>query len=424
MKSYFLIGFAIAGVLFRLWLTNLVPQPFMFDQTEYERFAMGILKKGLYVETARLYGYPLILAFIYRILASSQAGLALTIFQASLDSLVAILIFLMGKKLFNRELPALIGSVAYLFNPFTSSYVSLFLTEVVATFLVAFIFFLTLLFIEKKQYVHLLLLSIVLGFLPQVRPPLILFSMVAAASLVFLAKKIIPAHQRIKIVVTFLILFFLPFVYNIVGNLKYFGQFSPTTVDNLLAREFYISLYVAGRSLFNATDPSVFPPQVQQLYNEYSTYPKNKQERHLMAQKYLNLSLQKVGKNPLNFILSRLSKFWYVWEKHFIFYYVQPENKLVEFFTYWLNNTILAAGSVGFIVWFRQVIRGSKWHLKYFAALTFFLFIYISMVYSFSLTEERYSLPGYPMIFLFAGYFLSRAASIKVVKWLNFIFNR
>src|SRR3989338_6366502 len=134
-----------------------------------------------------------------------------------------------------------------------------------------------------------------------------------------------------------IILFILPFTYNLAGNYIYFQSHSPMIADNLFVREFYISLFVKGRSPFHALRQDVFPVEVQNLYNEYSDDPKNLQERREMAQKYLKEGILEVKKVPGGFIFSRFAKFFYVWEKHFIYYYYQPANKFLDPIIYWSN---------------------------------------------------------------------------------------
>ncbi len=440
MKKYLIILFVL-GVIYRFWIANLVAQPFAFDQTEYHNFALQILDKGLVAWQARLYGYPLFLAVIYKIFGAGNF-FAVSVVQSIVDSLTGVLIYLIGIKIFQSKKIAWVCYLLYLLNPFTSVYVVLTLSEVWGVFWVVLLTYLLVEFaassginfstppnrsrnslfcpyipsrsgsgvvckiysflaIINSRLPHLLgVISLLLGFLPQVRPAFLFYGIVVLAWLVI---GVIREMREMKILrgMMMVILFTLPFTYNIIGNWIYFKQFSLTTVDNLLVREFYISLYVPGRSPFHAKTPDVFPPEVQKIYSEYTPLPQNANERKAMADKYLNLGLQKVSENPLEFIITRLRKFWYVWEKHFLYYYTQPENKIVDFLTYWGNNLLILLGLAGFVSWYR---KNKKSHLVWFGWFVIFTIAYISLVHSFSLAEERYSLPGYPFIFLFAGY--------------------
>lgn len=439
MKKYLIILF-ILGIIFRLWIANLVPQPFVFDQTEYHSFALQMLDKGLVSWQPRLYGYPLFLSLIYRLFGEGNF-LAVFVVQSIVDTLTGLIIYLIAKKIFKNQIVAIFSFTLYLFNPFTSVYAVLTLSEVWGIFLMAVIIYLLIEFAEVGHdfFPHLpkslhfvpqngtrgaqgggraqkawsprklFLLAFLLGYLPQVRPAFLFYSLTLLGIIVIWIYKSyiqIPSPGRspsghLPGVLIAILLFILPFTYNAMGNWVYFRQFSPMTVDNLFVREFYISLYVSGRSPFQAATPDVFPPEVQKIYNEYTPVPQNTYARKAMAQKYFRLGLQKVAENPLDFIFSRIKKFWYVWEKHFIFYYTQPANALVDFLTYWGNNLLIFLAVFGFYFWFR---KEAKEKMRWFGFFTIFTVFYISLIHSFSLTEERYSFPGYPLIFLFAGY--------------------
>lgn len=412
MRKYFILLF-ILGVIFRLWFGNLVPQPFVFDQVEYHQMALNILGAVGFIPSlsARLYGYPLLLAIIYKIFGIGNLG-AVAIIQALIDCLSGVLIYLTAKKIFKNQVIPVVSYILYLFNPITSVFVVLTLSEVWGIFLMILITYLLILVITDQKKYHFLSLGLLLGYLPQVRPAFLFYSLTLLGIIVIWSYKSYILRRSVLIAV---LLFILPFTYNIAGNWKYFKQFSPTNVDNLLVREFYISLFVAGRSPFHAARSDDFPKEVQIIYNEYSSLPQNVRERKAMTLKYLNLALTKVTGNPSGFIFSRLSKFLYVWEKHFIFYYYQPENRLADFLTYWGNNLLIFIAVYSFYTWFHT--EASR-KLRWFGHLTIFTIFYISAVHSFSLAEERYSLPGYPLIFLFAGFGVWNIIR-KVIKSLN-----
>lgn len=398
--------FFILGVWFRLWLSQLVPQPFIGDQYDYNRFAEGIRENGLFALSSRLYGYPLIVATIYTLFGGSFE--AVYFIQAILDTATAFIIFSIGKKIFPQKSAANIAFFLYLFNPFSSAFVGMILTEVTAIFLLSALLYIFLLFFKKKKAILLFLIAFLLGYLPQVRPPFLFFTLGMIFLISFLVKKIFPGNKKTAAVSCLcFILYSLPFLYNIAGNWKYFGEATPLTVDNIFVRELYISLYVE-RSPFHAVSLSMFPPQVRQIYAELTPLPKNRQERKMVAAKYLDLAVDYIRENPARFVISHLKKTWYVWEKHFIFYFVQPESKTIDFLTYWGNILLLSQALLGFCLWYKKTLgQPSKLKYGFTAAFSVFLTLYISFLHAFSLSEERYSLPGYPLLFLFAGYGIS-----------------
>lgn len=410
MKKYLVIVFFLMGVLFRLWLVGLVPQPFVFDQEEYHRVALDILgdKRYMHISSYRMSGYPVLLSVIYHFFGPENS-LAWKTVQAFLDTFCALFIFLIAKIIFKKKSLAFVVYVLYLFNPYTSAYVGVRLTEVATGFFLTLTLFLFLLILKEKKLklLPLFLLGVTLGYLPQVRPGFLFFSLLLLGLFILRVSKA-NRELNLKIVTLFLFLtFFLsPFAYNLAKNYVYFHELSPTTVDNLFLREFYVSLFIENFD----TIPFI-PKEVNWLYQEYQT-AKNKKERRAIEKKYLNLTFSEIKKDPVKFILGRFKKLWHVWEKHVLFPYDNPKNTLLSLFVYWGNTALLAFSFFGLAHWTRGVLllQGEEYR-KWFAFLVIFVFLYISILHAFTITAERFSLPAYPLIFLFVGY------SFSLLKW-------
>ena len=375
-----MIGLLVIGFLFRLWMANLVPQPFVYDQEEYYGYALGIINKGLHADLYRLYGYPLIIAPIIYFFGVASP-LPWTLFHAVVDTATALLVFWIAKKVFRKTGPAWIAFILYLFNPFTAGYVGVLLSEIVTVFLVTLIIALL---IHRKLFVSALLL----GFLPQVRPAFIFLSL-AVTCMIIWAK---PYREKIAT----LIIFSIPFWYTIVGNLVYFRQFSVLGVEPTFARELYTSLFI-GRGLpFTDQKWADWPVEAQRAWGEFSA-PQTEEGRNAVAKKHLMLSWDIISRDPVSFLRSRIAKMGYVWEKHFVYPYVMGNpTPFVKALTYWGNLLLLCLAVVGMIHAGRVNRRA--------ALLVLGLFLYISLASAVSTSEERFSLPAYPLVFLFAGY--------------------
>lgn len=439
MKSILLGLFLLLGFLFRLWIVNYEPQGFMLDQWEYDQAAIKILHNPdhLFLSSYRLPGYSLVLALIYSVFGSENTK-AWIVFQAILDTLCALLVYGIAKGLFKNNQAVWIAFILYLFNPYTSAYVGVRLTEITAIFLITLIFYLFYKFLEKPKMWIILALSFSLGFLPQVRPGFLYFD-IGILLIVFgnfyisfkrwkLAgfsnlgqswgptvegstvsprlsserkTKLISKSARIYksslfLFVVSLALFSLPFLYNIAANWKNYRQFAPMTVDNLFVREFYISLFIG-----NEETKQGMPNEVIGIYREYSTAT-TPDGRRAMADKYWKASIEEIMKNPNKFITSRLAKMWYVWEKHILYQYSNPDFKGYGFLVYTGNIIILAAGLFGLGGYW---IKGMKnMRERWMVYLTVILIVYISVLHAFTITSERFSLPAYPMIMIFAGF--------------------
>lgn len=393
MKKY-LIAFFVLGIIFRLWLTQLIPQTFVADQEEYHQAALGLIGYPEYnhISSYRVWGYPMLLGGIYGIFGIKDIW-GWKAVQAVMDSLCAVMVFGMALKLFNNKKVAWISFLLYLFNPFTSAFVGVRLTEIAAIFLVCAASYLFLKFLKTRTHFFLFLSAIVLGYLPFVRPGYLFFSLLLMGFLII--KALIQMKGVVfRVVLTSLALltFLSFFIFNMARNNIYFKQAAFLTVDNLFVREFYLSLFID-----NFDNMENFPIQASMMYQEYST-AQNAKERDKMASKYLALAKEEILRDPVKFAVSRVKKLWPVWEKHTIFPYVNPENILLTEVLYWANKFLVIAAIAGGVMAFLKTKD------KLFAAFFFFLMIYISVLHAFTVTAERFSLPAYPLIFLFAGY--------------------
>jgi hypothetical protein len=409
----------LLGFAFRLCLAYGVPQALIYDQYQYYGYAIGMLAHGIWGDTVRLYGYPLIILPIVK-----YFGVAIPtpwiLLQTVMDLLTAIMVFLVTQHLFARKSVAWISFIIYLFNPYTSAFVNVMLTEISAIFMVMAVMWLIFVFLNHHKAGLLLFAALILGFLPQVRPSFIYWSLVITGVLFWL---VIQSKSSVKSkLFTFgliAVMYFLPYSYTVASNLILYHQFALQSVDNIFWREVYISNYI-GRGIPFAGNPEWdWPPQAYAAWYEYST-PTTPAGRAAMAQKYEQLSFDFVRTDTSNFIINHIFKLWYVWEKHFLYpYQIGPDSPQIRFAVYWGNVVLLLAGWSGAVIFtVRQKLKTDRNRLI-FGILSIFLFAYISIAHVFSTSEERFSLPAYPVVAIFAGY------SVVLLRlWLKKSMNR
>ncbi|MEK7544061.1 MAG: hypothetical protein AAB557_04285 [Patescibacteria group bacterium] len=424
-STLIIVGLAVVGFLFRLWIVHLVPQPFVYDQDEYYGYALGILNKGLHADLYRVYGYPLIVApLIY--LFGVKSSVPWTVFHGILDTATALLVYWIARHLSSptrsgiqslskldsrRSLPrtlmrggndshlpaAWIAFILYLFNPFTAGYVGVLLSEVVTVFFVTLISALLIRYFEKKSMPLFFVLILLLGFLPQVRPVFIALSLVAAGVLIWAAeKRVKKIQEKLSFGFLTLVVFSLPFWYTIAGNLVYYRQFSVLGVEPTFVRELYASLFIGRGMPFTDTKWGDWPVEAQNAWGAF-TSPKDAAGRKAVADQHFQLAMQIIRRDPAAFIQSRIAKMGYVWEKHFIYPYAMgkptPEMKAL---TYWGNIAVLVLAVLGLC---------SAWKKnKHLVLAVGVLFLYIALAHVISTSEERFSLPAYPWVAIFAGY--------------------
>lgn len=385
----------VIGFFFRLWVAGLVPQPFVFDQEEYYGYALGILNRGLHADLYRLYGYPLIIAPLIAFFGVTSP-LPWTVFHAIVDTATALLVFWIARRAFKNSTPAWIAFILYLFNPFTAGYTGVLLSEIVTIFLVT----LTSALMLKKT--SLALVSLLLGFLPHVRPVFIALSVVTLVVLLW--------NRSVKTKIASVLLFCLPFLYTIAGNLAYYRQFSMLGVEPTFVRELYASLFIGRGMPFTDTKWGEWPPEAKNAWGAF-TRPKDAVGRKDVADRHLAIAMNIIRRDPAAFIRSRIAKMGYVWEKHFIYPYLMGKpTPLVKALTYWGNLVFLALAAIGMALAVKVHRRGGL--------IGAALFLYISLAHVFSTSEERFSLPAYPWIAVFAGYGISLIVSWFRTSWL------
>lgn len=406
VKYVGLLCIFIAGILFRLLIIRLVPQPLIMDQELYVALAHYMKQIPMYTDTIHTYGYPGFIALIFGLFGSGNLA-AVYLAQVLLDSITAILVFLIARKIFAHKLAAWIACILYAFNPFTSAYTGVVLTETLTVFLTALSFYLFLLATNTKNLIAVFAVSLVLGFIPQVRPSLFIFALI---TIIMLIIKIVHSKTglfvRLAMSVYVFALFFLPSVYTLLGNSLNYKTLSILPVDNLFLENTYISMLIERGFPLSVT-PSI-PKEVVWTFSAF-TGRKDSIERQRIQTLFTNLVIEKIKENPLRFVTGRLKKMWYIWEKHYIYpYQTEPIIPFLQVAVYTSNLILLILALIGFGTTYRS---GRTHKSKIFYLVTVIFFLHLSLIHSFTSAEERYSILAYPLIYIFGGYTLSIVVS-------------
>ena len=145
------LGLVVAGFLFRMWLIGLAPQGFAWDQGDYEWFAKDILRQGwLASHSYRSYPYPLLMAVIYSFVGVGNHA-AIYVANALMDVASGLLVFFILRRGFKMGWGAWVGIITYSFNPFTSGFVGVLLTEIMDGLFIVATIAVGVLFIRKPS---------------------------------------------------------------------------------------------------------------------------------------------------------------------------------------------------------------------------------------------------------------------------------
>lgn len=403
--SIIILG-CLVGIFLRVQFINLYPQAVGFDQGQYDDYARKILDYGIYAHTFRVYGYPIFIAALYRIfgVASKVGNLKIwQLVQIGIDIVAGILVYKIARRLFNSSGIALVSFILYMLNPFTGVYAGVMLPDLLTAFLIILLIYFY--FHENITITPLGIIPVglLLGYIPQVRPMFLPYAVIlflATVGRIFINQKILVL--RLVLILVFIASFIFPFMYTIVGNWRWYKEFSVTDVDKLYLENFYVSLFIKNEAQMTSNIWTM-PDEVRYIYQSYSYKSGERPRQHYAQQYYWNKALEKIAQNPSRFVLWRLQKLWYVWEKHKLYPYSNPTANWYASSIYLVNSIILLFSCMGIFLWAKSVCRRGIdrfWQIF----LLIFPLVATAVASSFTTAEERYSIPVYPILILFAGY--------------------
>ena len=238
----FLIAFSL-----RVWFIENYTAPLVGDEVGYNSLAVSLLEGKGYVNSQgiptahRSPGYPLFLYIIFYFFGRDY--FIVRIIQAIIDSILCILIYYLGRKLFDNKVGFLAAILASIHLGFIAQPAKI-LTEGLATFLlfIAIIFFL-----KSKQNCHrktyYSLTGIFIGLCCLVRPSfIIIFPLFGSMIIYDLLKKTFSFKTVIKILLIYLMSFMVIILPWAIRNYKVFHAFVPLTTTQ-------------GRTLYESYHP-------------------------------------------------------------------------------------------------------------------------------------------------------------------------
>ncbi|MDO8451695.1 MAG: glycosyltransferase family 39 protein [bacterium] len=395
-----LAGLFLIGILFRLWFISLAPQPFGWDQYEYETYAGKMLGSPWFLasHSYRPYPYPLFLALLYRVFGFGNHGIVIAA-QAIVDSATAVLLFLALRVAGKRQAATVVGFL-YALNPFTSGYVGVLLSEVLSAFFMALTLLLGVSAVARPSRFHATVFGVVVGLAAHTRSAAFAWAVVP----VFLAISLFPRQKKIVLAVCVAVGLFIPTMYPLSVNVRDWHEISLSTVDSTFARELFNGAILRRLPPFTYS----YPLDVQVMYGEYySEYDpgRTSRARKEMAKKYIDKAWIIIKTDPWDYIKVRFQKMWYVWQKENLFFYEEPGFERRKGFTYVLNLAVLSSAVFGIIISLAEKKgKTSRWIM-----LTIIgTILYGTIAFSFTHAEYRLTIPLYPYIIVASGIAITR----------------
>lgn len=390
------VAIFFAAILFRLWFITLAPQPFIYDQGEYERYAAKIFSQPhlLASHSYRSYPLPLMEAVVYKVSGWANHQ-ALYKVHAVLDALVAVMVFILLKEGMRLKTAAWIGYILYAFNPFTSGYVGTGMSEILATFFITGTLLAGMFFFRRPSVWWGIAFGFFAGMAAETRNAAFMW----AAIPILLTLLWIPWKRHVPGYVGIILGLVITVLYPLYTNWRDYREINITKVDNFYVMEFFNGASLKILPPFTTMYPKEQYDMWQEYWSEY--YPgRTTEERQAIANKYFKKGWDIVKSDPIDYIRWRFFKMWYVWQKENLFSFAEPGYELHRPYTYWGNLTLLILAVLGMITGFRLVhSKVGKWIWSCFVGTI----VYGTIAFCFSHAEYRLTIPFYPIVIALAS---------------------
>lgn len=418
-QLYFLIFLGIFAFLIRILFVSKVGAQESADGLLYSNIAINFLLGKGFIQTIRPYEfitpplYPIFLAFIYLIFGGENY-LTTVIIQSLFGALTCVLIYLIGRKIFNTGV-GILSSLYFAVYPISIWWNSFFLTETIYTFfLVFFIWYLIYSFSKNKVSIKdLLFTGFLWGLCNLIRPNILFFF-----PLLFLWILLVARKNYLK----YSLLIFLGMVITIAPWILYtrivYGVIVP--IGSYGTEHIWL-----GNSEF--TNPDVYLSTG--LYNENQKFQEIQQKVSELPgcqkYRYIDAQCQNIYKEEIKkFIIYHPSKFLTNFFKKIVTFWrpasastnvpVLGTNPLFEELNIFINRLysyIIYLLPVGILLALTPNIIKSKYHF-----LIIFILIYYSLSVSFAIIVygARYRLPIMPFAIMYMFF-----PVVKVFELIN-----
>jgi len=446
----------VIGLALNLFILTRYPQLLRYDSYEYSRMAYKYSQKGYTPDAIRSPGYTVLLAGVYKLAGGPQPEQdpffgppkpanrdlqAAWLFQAFLLSLTALTCYGIVGILkptpvphppspiyWGNPLGLLVAGLVAL-CPFLIAYTSITLTEIAAAFwLTLAVFF----WIKALRFpgvaVYPILGGVSLAWTLQTRPTFIYLPLFALATLIWFARGRQRLWQPLLMAIP-LVLFLWP---QFAANLETWDEPNPVIAADLSTYQTMVGIYYAtygGLPRYQTQVTAVTPdPTAEPIWERLSNYlplqsgqregkTLSKEERKTAVRTesdyFKKYFADYVTANPLEYAGTVGKRLWFMWDQHFVFPYYDPNYFDYRGFTDNLNRFYLIFGLVGLIWGIRRWGRYS-WPL-------WISLVYLTAVNALVRIEFRYTLPGYPLLLVFAGFgFWEFVKAIRIktkVRW-------
>lgn len=395
---------AAVGFLFRLILIRFSDTSYPFDSGVYLRMADDILHDRWPFDIGgRSFYYPVFIAVIRRILGSDSVAPVLLI-QAFLDTLTGIILGYAAFRFTQSPRVGLLTGIIYEVNPFTSSYVGLPLTETLTLFAMSILILsLTL----QNQY-RWFFFGLASGLVAYVRVAYFQVAVVLLLLIPFLYQKG-SFGKRTAAVVAAVSGYFLLYVYPFVSMYMTQHRITLTPIGDFG----YFYLY-EGVKVHDWTeiwsDIKPLPPDAVMTWDFYTLPP---DEFHRQSQRIFGRLIQDISADPLGYLMWRVVHMYRMWNKTYLFYYMDPTQPYSKMVLPYINAVYLLTALIGAVSALSvKHLRGSP----LFAVIVGYI-VLSTMYLALKPPEQRLTVTLYGMVSLLAAIGLVWISGL--LKWVR-----
>lgn len=375
------------------------------DDVKFIRSAWILAETGNYVfhnpphpTVFMMPGLPFSLAFFVLIFGKFGALTAFRIFQAILQALGLLIIFFIGRKIFNSK----VGVIAAILDALSIAEIwtaNLLLTETCFKFFVLLLIFFSIYAIKEKKTRYYVLAGVAWGLATLFRPTIATFPIII---LIMWIKEKYTIKEMIKYTAVVSLVFCLILSPWWIRNYRIFHRFIPMTLatGNPMLQGTFIN-YDQSTKKTDGLDYSQF-----KYSGDHDEIKNNELEMAMSKYRLKNL----VPKQPLRFL------YWYtigktIQQVNWPFYWTQilGVNFVMAGAYYYLTLILCVLGIIHF---FRTKERNRSGNIL-FATIIYFIVVYLPFF-----AMSRYFYPAMPYVLIFAALYTEKIISSEITKKL------
>jgi 4-amino-4-deoxy-L-arabinose transferase-like glycosyltransferase len=387
----------IAGFLYRYILSGYSDASIVWDVRSYHDLALQALSGSYAVDCCqKAPGYGLFLAAVYKFTGNPDMVSPVRVMQGILDTITALMVFHVLRRIGISRFGAYFGFAIYLFNPFTAAYTGMRLPEAVSAFLVTLLGYVYSLRGFGKHPWMWIVSGVLFGLLLLVRLQFFYLSFL----IILMFSLYVQKQKRVLYLALTFSGFFIVSLYSVFGYYLLFQKISLTPPYSNFYHDIYMNFYQTHRyheitNKFYRTNP-----EYDRLSVEYHTVPVS--EKTSYDRQFRELILRKGVSDWVGFVSNWTRNMIWLWDRYFLYVYYDPFYPALEPLVRVLNIGLLTGFFSGLL---KEALRSGRSLFTHpFTVFTIVVFLYVTFLFSLVSNETRHTVFFIPILTVWAAY--------------------